>query len=387
MTGAVDHAPRSALVLQGGGARGAYQVGALKAIAEIARGRNSPFQIVCGASVGAINAAPIAAASSDFRHGVQRLERLWRSLRSGSIYDARAHILLMTGARWFWTMMKGHFGINAPCSLFDNTPLRRLLEREFDPGDVGAAIRAGTLHALCITASSYEEGKAVTFFEGGAEIEPWARARRRGERAAICAKHLMASSALPFVFSPERLENGYYGDGSLRLTAPLAPAIHSGAERVLVIAARDSRSKPAPGAEPGKVPTIGEMAGHALDILFNDTLDADHERLTRVNETLSLLTPEALAKTPLKVIETLMLSPSRDLRDIAQDHASEMPVVVRHLLRSVGSWGSDGRLLSYLLFEPGYVGALIDLGYGDTMDKADDIRAFLGDAALGQTAS
>ena len=129
MTGAGDHAPRSALVLQGGGARGAYQVGALKAIAEIARGRNSPFQIVCGASVGAINAAPIAAASSDFRHGVERLERLWRSLRSGSIYDARAHILLMTGARWFWTMMKGHFGINAPCSLFDNTPLRRLLER------------------------------------------------------------------------------------------------------------------------------------------------------------------------------------------------------------------------------------------------------------------
>ena len=160
-----------------------------------------------------------------------------------------------------------------------------------------------------------------------------------------------------------------------------------GAWTVLVIAARDSRSKPAPGAEPGKVPTIGEMAGHALDILFNDTLDADHERLTRVNETLSLLTPEALAKTPLKVIETLMLSPSRDLRDIAQDHAREMPVVVRHLLRSVGSWGSDGRLLSYLLFEPGYVGALLDLGYGDTMDKADDIRAFLGDAALGQTAS
>ncbi|MFV0513332.1 MAG: patatin-like phospholipase family protein [Jhaorihella sp.] len=371
------HGPRSALVLQGGGARGAYQVGALKAIAEIAQRRDSPFQIVCGASVGAINAAPIAAASSDFGQGVDRLERLWRSLRSGSIYDARAHVLLMTGARWFWTMMKGHFGINAPCSLFDNTPLRRLLEREFDPSKVGAAIREGTLHALCITASSYDEGKAVTFFEGHPGIGPWERARRRGERAAIGAQHLMASSALPFVFPPEHLEGGYFGDGSLRLTAPLAPAIHSGAERLLVVAARDSHTKRGPSSVPGKVPTIGEMAGHALDILFNDTLDADHERLTRVNETLSLLTPEARAKTPLKVIETMMLSPSQDLRDIAQDHATEMPVVVRHLLRSVGSWGSDGRLLSYLLFEPGYIGALIDLGYADTMNRAGEIGDFL----------
>lgn len=366
---------KTALVLQGGGARGAYQIGALKAVAEIARNQKSPFQIVCGSSVGAINAAPFAASSNDIQQGIRHLEKLWRSLDCGAIYDTRMLTLLGTGARWVLTLLFGQFGFGAPCALLDNAPLGRLLEREFDRRYIAAAIRSGALHALCITASSYDEGKAITFFEGGEDLRDWDRARRRGERAEIGPPHLLASSALPFAFAPVQIENRFLGDGSLRLTAPLSPAIHTGADRIMVIAARDNR--PDQALSSPKPPTFGEMAGHALDILFNDNLDADHERLTRINHTLSLLTGKAGTKTPLRTIETLMLSPSEDLRVIARRFQHELPRAIRLLMRSLGSWGSDGRLVSYLLFESGYIGALIDLGYGDTMARADEIRDFL----------
>ncbi len=368
---------KTALVLQGGGARGAYQVGVLKAIAEISGRRRSPFQIVCGASVGAVNAAPLAAASSDFQSGMRNLEALWRSLRCSSIFDTRALPLIATGVRYAWTLLFGHFGVGALCSFLNNKPLDELLEREFDQRDISRAIRVGSLHALCITASSYDEGKAVTFVKGHEDITDWARARRRGVRTEIGPKHLLASSSLPFVFAPVRLDGEYYGDGALRLTAPLSPAIRTGADKVLVIAARDNVPDEPQKQKHPQSPSIGEMAGHALDIMFNDNLDADHERMTRVNETLSLLSDEARKQTPLRVIDTVMLSPSQDLREVAERHAGEMPFAIRVLMRTLGSWGSDGRLVSYLLFEPGYIGALIDLGYADTMEKESEVRAFL----------
>ena len=369
--------PKIALVLQGGGARGAYQIGALKAIAEITGRRKSPFQIVCGASVGAINAASFAATSADIQHGTRHLEKLWRSLTCASIYDTRLLTLLSTGTRWAWTLMFGHLGFGAPCAVLDNAPLGRLLEREFNPDHVTRAIRGGALHALCITVSSYEEGKAVSFFQGSADIAEWTRARRCGIRAEIGPEHLMATSSLPLAFAPVRLQNGYFGDGSLRLTSPLSPAIHTGADRIMVIAARDTQSLQPARKPPEHMPTIGEMAGHALDILFNDNLAADHERMLRINQTLSLLTEEARKQTPLRVIDTMMLSPSQDVRDVAADHAEEIPAAIRLMMRSLGSWGNDGRLLSYLLFEPGFTGALIDLGHADTMARADEVAEFL----------
>ncbi len=367
--------PKIALVLQGGGARGAYQIGALKAVAEITRRKRSPFQIVCGSSVGAINAAPFAASSGDIQHGIRHLERLWRGLHCGKVYDARGLTLFGTSARWVWTLLFGHLGAEAPAALLDNAPLGRLLEREFNRRHIVGAIRSGVLHALCITASSYDEGKAITFFEGAPELRNWERARRRGVRADIGPRHLLASSSLPFAFAPVRVGDRFFGDGSLRLTAPLSPAIHTGADRIMIIAARDNRpDQPDPAAAS---PTFGEMIGHALDILFNDNLDSDHERLSRINHTLSLLTDEARSQTPLRNIDTLMLSPSHDLRSIASRYQHELPRAIRLMMRSVGSWGSDGRLVSYLLFEAGYIGALIDLGHDDTMARADEIREFL----------
>ncbi len=370
---------RTALVLQGGGARGAYHVGVLKAVAQITGKRRSPFQIVCGSSVGAINAASIAVASNDFQRGAKHLETLWRSLTCASIYDTRALPLLMTSSRWAMSLMFGHLGFKATGGLLNYDALFQMLQREFNADYLTRAIRSGALHALCITASSYNEGKAVTFFQGRREIEGWSRARRRGEATELSPEHLLASAALPFAFAPVRLADGYFGDGALRSTSPLSPAIHTGAERILVIATRDDVPDPKPLHPSDKGPGIGAMAGHALDILFNDSLEADHERMTRINQTIRLLTPDALAKTPLKVIDTILLSPSQDVRGIAKAHADELPPAIRILMRSIGSRGGDGRMESYLMFEPGYTGALIDLGYADTMGRAAEITEFLAD--------
>jgi NTE family protein len=373
---------KTALVLQGGGARGAYHVGAIKAIAEITERRRSPFKIVCGASVGSINAASIAVASNDFQAGARHLEDLWRSLNSSSIFNTRAIPLLITALRWAMTPIFTRLGFPTRGGLLDCEPLRLLLQREFNRSHLRSAIRTGSLHALSITASSYKRGEAVAFFEGVKEIEEWSRSRRRGTRTKISADHILASAALPFAFAPVKLEADYYGDGSLRLTSPLSPAIHLGADRILVITTRDGNTAPRANGERGaeESPSIGEMAGHALDILFNDSLEADHERMTRINQTISLVSPEARQKSPLRVIETVLLKPSRDMRDVAKAHAKQVPWAIRFLLQSLGPKNGDGRIESYLMFEPDYIGALIDMGYADTMNRADAILDLLRDS-------
>lgn len=362
-----------ALILQGGGARGAYHVGVIKAIAEIAKVKRSPFQIVCGSSVGAINAASIAMNSVDFEGGAARLETLWRSLRSSSIYDVRAAPLLWKTSRWAMTLFLGHFGVRITGGFLDYGPLEGLLWREFSQKHLQHAIDAKALHALCITASSYSEGTSITFFQGADSIQPWARARRRGERTAITPHHILASSALPFAFAPVQVDRRFFGDGALRGTSPLSPAIHTGADRILVVATRDGHLGPATTESP----TFGDIAGHALDILFNDNFDADVERLQRINHTISLVPDEARQHTPLRLIETTTLAPSQDIRQIAKAHLDELPMAMRLLMRSIGYTGSDARIESYLLFEPNYIANLIELGYNDTRARAQEIGTFL----------
>jgi NTE family protein len=371
---------KTALVLQGGGARGAYQVGAIKAIAEITQRRLSPFKIVCGASVGAINAASIAMASNDFQAGARHIEELWRSLNSSSIFHTKAMPLFATASRWAMSPIFTRLGYPTRGGFLNYEPLKILLKREFNRAHLKRAIRTGSLHALSITASSYKRGEAVAFFEGAKEIKEWSRSRRRGTRAKISADHILASAALPFAFAPVRLESGYFGDGSLRLTSPLSPAIHLGADRILVITTRDGNTIPPTDGVIEESPSIGEMAGHALDVLFNDSLESDHERMMRINQTISLVTPEARKNSPLRAIETVLLKPSRDLRDVAKDHAKKVPWSVKFLLQSMGPKEGDGRIESYLMFEQGYIGALIDLGYTDTMNNAANIKQLLRDS-------
>jgi len=371
------HHERTALVLQGGGARGAYQVGVLKAVAEICGARQSPFQIVCGASAGAINAAPIAVMAQDFQVAARHLETLWCGLRCTSIYETQPLKVFLSSSRWAGNLMFGFAGLRATGGLLDYAPLHRLLENEFNRSRLEKAISSGALHALCITASSYNQGVAVTFFEGAEDIAEWKRARRQGQRTPVGPIHLLASSALSFAFAPVEIDGEYFGDGSLRSTSPLSPAIRTGADRVLVIGTRDPLRETLLQVPPTEPPTFGDVAGHALDILFNDNLEADYERMLRINETLTLVPEQARIKSKLRPISSLLLAPSKDLREIARAHANDLPRTIRVLMKSVGAWHHDGRLESYLMFEPAYVGDLIELGYKDTVGRADEVLTFL----------
>lgn len=364
--------PINGLVLQGGGARGAYQVGALKAIAEILGRRRNPFPVITGASVGAINAAPLAAAASDFRFGVAQLEKLWRGLRCDKIFQTHPSAIAASSARWLWTIAFGGLGLGDPVALLNNAPLGELLAREFDPEMLSRTLKSGAVKGLAVSASSYRAGSSVTFFQGGEGESEWDRARRFGRRAKIDARHLLASSALPFVFPAVEIDGAYYGDGALRLSAPLSPAIQLGADRLVVIGARD-KAVPPPNHETEEYPSIGEMTGHALDIIFNDDLDVDIERLERINRVVGAMDKSESDRLGLKEIRMIVLQPSADLREIARRHEHEMPRTIRMLFKSIGAWGKDGRLVSYLLFEPGYIGELIDLAYRDTMDRRHEV--------------
>jgi len=372
----MNNRPKSGLVLQGGGARGAYQVGVIKALGEIAQTRRSPFQVITGASVGAINAAPLAASANDFKHGTQHLETLWRGLTCDSIYDTRAIAICMSSVKWLTTIAFGGLGIGDPCALLDNAPLGRLLEESFDQRGIELALKTGALDALAISASGYGDGSSTTFFQAGPDVDEWKRARRQGQKTTLNHRHLLASSALPFVFPAIGIDGRYYGDGALRLATPLSPAIQLGAERLVIIGVRD-KTIDEPSSHAEKYPSIGEMVGHAIDIIFNDDLDMDIERLSRINRTIGMLDEDQQAELGLCNIETVVLQPSKDLREIALRHAHEIPNTIKLLFKSIGAWGRDGRLISYLLFEPPYIGELIDLGYGDTMDRRSELTAWL----------
>lgn len=365
------------LVLQGGGARGAYQVGALRAISDILDSRQNPFPYISGLSVGAINAASLAATANDFKRSTRKLEALWRSLNTEMIFDTSARAVLATSMSILTALLTGRGGRSSPAALLDNDPLRKLLETEFKRAGVLRSIGKGALKGFSITASSYCGGYAMSFLEGQGEVAGWERARRFGGRAEIDVDHLLASSSLPFIFPAVRIGNEFYGDGALRLLAPLAPSIRMGANRLFVIGARDAHIDKTPEGQEPVSPSFGELGGHALDILFNDNLDADIERLERINRTLSLMPPKLAAASGLKHVEFCILQPSSDLREVAKEFEREMPRSVRLLLRSIGAWRADGRVPSYLLFEPGYIDALITLGYRDAMARAGELRAFL----------
>ena len=377
----------TALVLTGGGARAAYQVGVLRALAHILpHGISNPFPIVCGTSAGAINAAAIAAGATDFHRAVRRLQLVWRNFRANQVYRTDAVGIAATGARWLFEPVLRRLGMSRPVALLDNAPLGELLKARLDLHEIGDVISAGALRALAITASSYVSGESISFYQGNDLLSGWRRARRVGVRVEIGVEHLLASSALPFIFPPIKIHREYFGDGSMRQMAPVSPALHLGAQRLFVISVGRQISEAEERVQVDTYPSLAQIAGHALNSIFLDGLEADIERVERINRTLRLMPPHS--RDPdvfqLREVDVMVMRPSQDLGALAAQYARTLPFAVRILLSTIGGMRRDGgTLVSYLLFEQEYCRTLIDLGYKDTMARREEVEHFLGSKRSG----
>jgi NTE family protein len=380
--------PRVGLVLPGGGARAAYQVGVLRAVADLLPARSiNPFPVVTGTSAGAVNATAIAVHADRFRVAIGNLERVWRNFQVGHVFRADTASMMRASLHWLLAMMSGGWLLPPPRSLLDNTPLRELLSHQFDFEGVRRSIANGHLDALAISAAGYVSARSVSFYQSKPGCEPWSRMRRSGEPAALSLDHLMASVAVPFLFPPVLLNEEFYGDGAMREANPFSAAIHLGAQRLLVIGTRND-AVPLSSVPP-LCPTFGQIFGYMLDSLFTDGLYADLERLMQLNHIVDRVgpigsgTPDAVH---LRRIDMLVILPSRDLSEIARHHVASLPRTLRVLLRTLGAMNTGGGLLmSYLLFQDTYTRELIALGYHDAMKRSEDLLAFLGGLAVSST--
>lgn len=390
--------PVTGLVLTGGGARAAYQVGVLKAVAQIRRDCNgaagNPFDVIAGTSAGAINAAALACRADDFDAAVQTLLDTWSQFHAEQVYRADSLGVIRTGARWLTMLSIGwvvaRWRRARPRSLLDNSPLRELLVKLVPLDRLRQVMDDGHLQALAVSASGYGSGLHVTFYDSKNHVVPWNRSQRVSIAQSISIDHLLASSAIPFVFPAVRLgpkgRREYFGDGSMRQSAPISPAVHLGAERILVVGAGRMHEPAVPieariGSD--EYPSLAQIAGHALSNIFLDALAVDIERLQRINRTLSLLSPEARSRSGLRAIDVLVIAPSQRLDDLAARHLASLPPSIRTLLRGVGvsGQGNDVRgaaLASYLMFEAPYTQELMALGENDTLNRRDEVAQFFG---------
>ena len=390
--------PRTGLLLTGGGARAAYQVGVLETVAALRRecagaAAPNPFPIIAGTSAGAINASALACGADDFDATVRQMAEVWSNFTAGQVYRADSLGIARTGARWLTLLSLGwllaRWRRAQPRSLLDNTPLHGLLQTLVPLERLPELIRQGHLQALAVTASSYSSGEHVTFFEGAPELQPWVRTQRYAVRQRLDHRHLLASSAIPFVFPAQALSvDGrveYFGDGSMRQSAPVAPAIHLGADRILVVGAgrmaeprADHRDAP-----PNQYPTLAQIAGHTLSNIFLDALAVDVERVRRINHTIGLVPPQARANSGLRPVELVVVAPSQRIDAIAARHVRDLPPTVRALLGGVGVTAdqTDAKgavLASYLLFERGFTQELMALGRADALRERAALCALFG---------
>ena len=372
---------KSAIVLAGGGARAAYQVGVLRAIKEILPDpRINPFPVICGTSAGAVNAGALAVHAEDFGRGVDKLLEVWRNFHPHHVYRSDFPGVVANSARWLTNFVFGAFLQNRRISLLDNRPLASLLSRHVDFTRIEANIAAGALDAIGITCSGYTSGQSCTFFQANESVSGWKRSQRVGIPTRLRVDHLMASSAIPFLFPAYHLNREYVGDGSMRQMAPVSPALHLGADRVLVVGTARIRSEAPERTRGDLYPSLAQVAGHVMNSIFLDSLAVDIERLERINRTVSVVPPEALRKMGLTLhhVDVLVITPSQPLETIALRHVRDLPYSIRFLLRTIGAMRRGGATLaSYLLFEQGYCRDLIDLGYHDTIKRRDEVEAFL----------
>lgn len=368
--------PVIGLVLTGGGARAAYQVGVLRALAELLpRGRN-PFQVIVGTSAGAVAASVLAAQAPVWRQAVAGLERVWSNFRTEQVFYVDAPHMLRSGLQWTLSLLSGGMVLSIPKSLLDNSPLRALLGGEIDCAGIRRSIARGHLRACAICTTSYNWGQSVTYFDGVPDLSEWTRVQHCGRRTELTLEHVMASVAIPLLFPPIRLDGEYFGDGSMAHLEPLSPPIRLGADRLLIIGVR-SRQDTGMGKDvTPAMPSPGEVFGFMLDTLFTDQIYGDLEHIEHINR-LARATPQARGA---RQVDTLMMAPSVDLSAIASRHIGAMPKGVRALLRVTGGRnGTSGhQLASYLIFEAPYTRELIELGYRDAMAAKNALISFMG---------
>jgi len=370
-----------ALMLSGGGARAAYQVGVLKALADILpKEASNPFPIVCGTSAGAINAAAVAIYASQFREAIWRLVHVWGNFHVHQVFRSDFKGLSSSAMHWVAALTLGGLGKYNPVSLLDRAPLEELLSHYLPFEKIQDSLDNGYLDSLCISASSYSDGNSVSFFQANEEVEAWERMNRIGVKANIGLEHLMASSAIPFVFSAERIGGDFYGDGTMRQNMPTSPALHLGADKLFIIGNKHDALDTQLKKRVIKNPSLGQVAGHVLDSIFLDNVSMDVERIQRINKNLDQIPNKHLPEnsTTFRKVEIIYISPSKDMYSIAQKHYNLMPKSVRLFLRGLGtSKERSSNLISYLLFEKEYCRELITLGYGDTLARKDEVLNFM----------
>lgn len=367
---------KTALILGGGGARAAYQVGVLKAIAELTpKTETNPFPIICGTSAGSINTVALASNAKNFHLGVKKIIEVWSNFELHHVFYVDAKHLFGRIARWLWS----HIGFGnqheGPGSILDNSPLRKLLENYISFERIDTALQDGDLHAYCLTACSYTSGESTTFFDGDPSIKEWLRTHREGVKQKMSIDHLMASSAIPILFESVKIGREHFGDGSMRQASPISPALHLGAEKIFIIGLRKETELGC--SEPPKYrPSLGQISGYVLDTLFLNSLQSDVERMERLNH---LLQNDVNNQDgTFKKVEHLLINPSQDIADIAKKYYQNLPRSFRLTLTFIGiNKGNSRRFVSYLMFTKEFCNELINLGYQDAMEQKDTIQHFL----------
>jgi NTE family protein len=374
---------KTGLILSGGGARAAYQVGVLKAIHKILpKGHYNPFDIISGTSAGAINGVALASYAENYRMGIKHLERIWMHFSCDQIYRTDFWGVSASLARLTRSLLIGRGYKNDTVSLLNNQPLRELLTEVVKFDNIQGAIDSGALHAIAVNCSGLESGESVSFFQGHYSINNWQRQRRVGIRSRITLDHLMASSAIPMIFPSVKIHREYFADGAVRQLAPLSPALHLGAEKIMVIGVSGIAHKRKERPQSSSYPSPAKIMGHMLNAAFLDSMETDVERLRRINRTVEKI-PESVRKKEgmeLKAIELLEINPSQSIDEIAGQHANEIPRALKLALGGSGNASQNGSgILSYLLFSRGFCKSLIDLGFQDACAREDEIRAFFAD--------
>ncbi|WP_413575824.1 patatin-like phospholipase family protein [Bdellovibrio sp. HCB290] len=373
---------KSGLVLSGGGARGAYQAGVLVAVYEIAQASGVPLKLdfLSGVSAGAINASSLASNAHDYKYATESLARLWSEVHFDQVFSTDSLTMGKIGIQWLKEISLGGItGTTPGRGLLDTTPLRGLISRNMNYEQVQENINAGHLEALCITSIDYAKSATTTFVQSNNTLSSWDKGRKRSEFSPINTEHIMASSAIPLLFPPIKVNERFFGDGAVRNHAPCSPTIYLGAEKLMVIGVRlqSSTAYDLHAENTDTAPSLARVINTILNGVLLDAVEQDVEKLRRLNEYATAITPEQQRKVSLRPLDYLFISPSEDIGEMAVQKAAKLPRVIRYLMKGLGSLQDASEIISYLMFDPSFCSDLIEIGRKDGYAQKEEIIKFL----------